>query len=399
VISLGGWLIKLSNLYLMKKVKLKYFFKDLFRQRGEKRADKQLIILISFLTVFGLLMIFSAGVSLGWQKFGDSYWFVKHQILFGLLPGLVFFMIFSKIDYFKLKSLAGPMLLFSIVLLVLVYVPGIGSDFGTSRSWINFFGFSIQPSEIVKLTFLIYLVAWLSEKGEKQLKDLHQGFLPFIIVLLVIMFLIGFQPDTGSMSIIVLTSLVVFFVAGGSLIHLSWLSTLGVIGLSLVIRFSSYRAVRLTTFLHPELDPQGVGYHINQALLAVGSGGLFGRGFGHSRQKFAYLPESAGDSIFAVMAEELGFIVAVALVAVFVILMLRVFKIAQRCNEPFGRLLAIGIVSWFVVQAFINIGAIIGVLPLTGVPLPFISYGGTALMICLAAAGILVNISRQVDLD
>lgn len=383
----------------MNKVKLKYFFKDLFRKKGEKKPDLQLIALISFLTVFGLLMIFSAGVSLGWQKFGDSYWFVKHQIIFGLLPGLVLFFIFSKIDYFKLKSLAGPMLFGSIILLVLVYIPGIGGDFGTSRSWINFFGFSLQPSEIVKLTFLIYLVAWLSEKGEKRIKDLHQGFLPFIIVLFVVMVLIAMQPDTGSMSIIVLTSLAVFFVAGGSLIHLSWVSTAGIIGLWLVIKFSPYRAERLTTFLHPELDPQGIGYHINQALLAVGSGGFFGRGFGHSRQKFAYLPESAGDSIFAVMAEELGFIVSAALVIAFVFLLLRVFKIAQRCNEPFGRLLAIGIVSWFVIQAFINIGAIIGILPLTGIPLPFISYGGTALMTCLAATGILVNISKQVDLE
>lgn len=383
----------------MNKVKLKYFFKDLFRKRGEKKADLQLIILIAFLTIFGLLMIFSAGVSLGWQKFGDSYWFVKHQILFGLLPGLVFFIIFSKIDYFKLKSLAGPMLFGSIILLVLVYIPGIGAEYGTSRSWINFFGISLQPSEIVKLTFLIYLVAWLSEKGEKRIKDLHQGFLPFIIVLFIVIALIAGQPDTGSMSIIVLTSLVIFFIAGGSLIHLSWLSSAGIIGLGLVIKFSRYRTERWTTFLHPELDPQGIGYHINQALLAVGSGGFLGLGFGHSRQKFAYLPESAGDSIFAIIAEELGFIVAAALVLVFIILMLRVFKIAQRCQEPFGRLLAIGIVSWFIIQSFINIGAIIGILPLTGVPLPFISYGGTALMTCLAAAGILVNISRQVDLE
>lgn len=383
----------------MNKVKLKYFFKDLFRQTGEKKADWQLIALIAFLTVFGLLMVFSAGVALGWQKFGDSYWFVKHQIIFGLLPGLLFFVIFSRIDYFKLKSLASPMLLFSIILLILVYIPGIGSGYGTARSWINFFGFSLQPSEIVKLTFLIYLVAWLSEKGEKKLKDLHQGFLPFIIVLFVIMVLIAFQPDTGSMSIIVLTSLIVFFVAGGSLLHLSWLSAVGFASLWLMIKFSGYRADRLTTFLHPELDPQGIGYHINQALLAVGSGGFWGRGFGHSRQKFAYLPEPAGDSIFAVMAEELGFIFAVALVIVFVILFLRVLKIAKRCREPFGRLLAIGIVSWFMVQAFINIAAIIGLLPLTGIPLPFISYGGTALMTCLAASGILVNISKQVGMN
>jgi len=383
----------------MNKVKLKYFFRDLFRRQGEKKPDQQLIWLVGFLTVFGLIMVFSAGVAVGWQKFNDSYWFVKHQIIFGLIPGLIFFAIFAKIDYFKLKSLAVPMLVFSIILLILVYIPGVGSGYGTARSWINFFGFSLQPSEIVKLTFLIYLVAWLSEKGEKRLQDLHQGFLPFIMVLLIVMLLIGGQPDTGSMSIIVLTSLAVFFVAGGSLIHLSWLSAAGFLGLWLMIKFSPYRADRLNTFLHPELDPQGIGYHINQALLAVGSGGFWGKGFGHSRQKFAYLPEVAGDSIFAVIAEELGFVISVLLVIIFIILMLKVFKIAQKCPEPFGKFLAIGIVSWFTIQAFINIGSIIGLLPMTGIPLPFVSYGGTALMTSLAAAGILVNISKQVDLD
>src|SRR3989344_4762285 len=329
----------------MNKVKLKYFFRDLFRRQGEKKPDQQLIWLVGFLTVFGLIMVFSAGVAVGWQKFNDSYWFVKHQIIFGLIPGLIFFAIFAKIDYFKLKSLAVPMLVFSIILLILVYITGVGSGYGTARSWINFFGFSLLPSDIVILTFLI------------------------------------------------------FFVAGGSLIHLSWLSAAGFLGLWLMIKFSPYRADRLNTFLHPELDPQGIGYHINQALLAVGSGGFWGKGFGHSRQKFAYLPEVAGDSIFAVIAEELGFVISVLLVIIFIILMLKVFKIAQKCPEPFGKFLAIGIVSWFTIQAFINIGSIIGLLPMTGIPLPFVSYGGTALMTSLAAAGILVNISKQVDLD
>lgn len=382
----------------MKKTKLKYFFNGLFIKHGEKKIDRQLIWLFGLLTFFGLLMLFSAGVALGWQKFNDSYWFIKHQLIFGLLPGLILFLIFSKIDYFKLKSLAAPMLLASIVLLILVYIPGVGSGYGTAKSWINFFGYSLQPSEIVKLTFLIYLVAWISERGEKRLKDFHESFLPFVFVLLIIIILLVLQPDTGTMAIIAATSLIVYFVAGGSLWHLSWLVSAVILGLGLVIKISPYRAERLTTFLHPELDPAGIGYHINQALLAVGSGGFWGRGFGHSRQKFAYLPEVAGDSIFAVIAEELGFIISVALVVIFIILMLKIFKIAQKCQEPFGRLLAIGIVSWFVLQAFANIGAIIGILPLTGVPLPFISYGGTALMTCLAAAGILVNISKQVDL-
>jgi cell division protein FtsW len=383
----------------MRKLRVKDFLKDLIRKQKEKNPDWQLVGLIGFLTIFGLIMLSSAGAALGWQKFGDSYFHVKHQIIFGFLPGVMFFIILSRIDYYKLKSLATPMLLASIVLLVLVYIPGIGAGFGSAKSWINFFGYSLQPSEIVKLTFLIYLVAWLSEKGEKKIKDFNEGFLPFLFVLLIVMVLIGAQPDFGTMSIIVFTALSVYFVAGGSLYYLLSLSMAGFLGLWLMIKISPYRAARLTTFLHPELDPQGIGYHINQALLAVGSGGIWGRGFGHSRQKFAYLPEVAGDSIFAVVAEELGFIISVMLVIAFVLLVIRVLRIAQNCREPFGRLLAIGIVSWFAIQAFANIGAIVGILPLTGIPLPFISYGGTSLMVCLAAAGILVNISKQVDIE
>jgi cell division protein FtsW len=184
-------------------------------------------------------------------------------------------------------------------------------------------------------------------------------------------------------------------VAGGRLLHLTWLGVAGAIGLSLLVKISPYRAERLTTFLHPELDPLGNGYHINQALLAIGSGGWLGRGYGHSRQKFDYLPEVAGDSIFAVISEELGFFLATAIVAVYLFFAVRGFKLAQRCDDQFGQLIVVGIVGWFVVQAFFNIGAIIGILPLTGIPLPFISYGGTALLVCLAATGILANISKQ----
>ncbi|MFA5029273.1 MAG: putative lipid II flippase FtsW [Patescibacteria group bacterium] len=377
------------------KIKVRELLREIIKGKKDQPPDWYLVGLIVFLTVFGLIMLSSAGAAVGWQKFGDSYWHVKHQILFGLLPGLVLFFIFSRLDYHRLKSLASPMLFISLILLVLVFVPGIGASWGTSKSWINFFGFSLQPSEIVKLTYLIYLVSWLAAKEERHLKNLQQGFLPFLFVLGIITILMVLQPDTGTMLIIVLTSLIVYFVAGGSFWHLSWLSAVGLGGLALIIKISPYRAARLTTFLHPELDPQGIGYHINQALLAVGSGGWLGRGFGHSRQKFAYLPEVAGDSVFAILAEELGFFISAAVVALFVFLALRVLKMAKNCRDPFGSLLAVGIIVWFVIQAFLNIGAIIGVLPLTGVPLPFISYGGTSLMICLAASGILVNISRH----
>ena len=373
----------------------KDFFRDIFRSQKNQKPDWYLIGTIVFLILFGLIVLASAGVAQGWQKFNDSYWYIKHQLLLGFLPGVFLFIILSRFDYFKLKKLALPLLLISIALLFLVFIPGIGAKYGTAKSWLNVFGFSIQPSEIVKLTFLLYLATWLSSKEEKHLRDLHYGFLPFIFILIVITALVIMQPDFGTMSIIVIMSLAVYFAAGGRLWHLSWLAALGAAALFLMIKISPYRANRLTTFLRPELEPQGIGYHINQALLAVGSGGWFGKGYSHSIQKFAYLPEATGDSIFAVSAEELGFIISVLIVAAFAFLALRGFKLAQKCRDPFAKLLVVGIITWFVFQAFLNIGAIIGILPLTGVPLPFISYGGTALAMCLAAAGILANISKQ----
>ncbi|MFA6228342.1 MAG: putative lipid II flippase FtsW [Patescibacteria group bacterium] len=359
--------------------------------------DWYLIGAIWLLVIFGLVMVSSAGVAIGWQKYQDVYWHLKHQLLFGVLPGGILFLILAKIDYHRWEKYAAPLLFISILLLVLVFIPGIGAAWGTSHSWINIFGYSLQPSEIVKLTFLIYLAAWLSSKEDHHLQDLSAGFLPFVFILAVITALLVLEPDTGTMIIIVVMSLAVYFTAGGRWLHLSWLTAAGLAGLWAIVKVSPYRAARFTTFLHPELDPQGIGYQANQALLAIGSGGLFGRGYNHSRQKFAYLPEVTGDSIFAVVAEELGFILTVAIVAVYIFIAVRGFKLAAKCPDAFGRLLVVGIITWFITQAFVNIGAMLGVMPLTGIPLPFISYGGTALMMSLAAAGILANISKQVN--
>jgi len=374
---------------------LKKSIKEIFRRRSDGKIDWSLIGPILFLTAFGFVMLASVGAPLGWQKFQDVYWHVKHQFIFGFVPGIILFFILSRLDYQRLKKLAMPLLIFSIVLLVLVFIPGVGAGWGTAQSWLDVFGFSLQPSEIVKLTFLLYLAAWLAGKGDKHLKNFNYGFAPFVFILGLISFLVILQPDFGTMFIIALMSLIVYFVAGGSLIHLFWLSIVGGGGLSLLIKFNPRRLARLTTFLHPEFDPQGIGYQINQALLAVGSGRFFGRGYGHSRQKFAYLPETIGDSIFAIAAEELGFFIICLIVLVFVFIALRGLKLASRCDDLFGKLLVVGIISWFTIQAFLNIGAIIGLLPLTGVPLPFVSYGGTALLTSLAAAGILANISKQ----
>ncbi|MFA6422166.1 MAG: putative lipid II flippase FtsW [Candidatus Buchananbacteria bacterium] len=369
--------------------------KNLFIKKETDKPDWYFIGVIIFLTLLGLIMVSSAGVAQGWDKFHDPYYYVKHQFFTGVIPGLIICFILSKIDYRVWKKYAPMLLFFSIILLILVFIPGLGAPWGTAHSWIKVFGFSVQPSEIVKLTFLLYLAAWLSSKEDHHLKDLQYGFIPFLVILGVIAFLLVMEPDTGTMMIIVLMSLVVYFAAGGRKRHLSWLGILGAGILFLLLKISPYRTDRFTTFLHPELDPLGKGYHINQALLAVGSGGIIGKGYGHSLQKFAYLPEVTGDSIFAVISEELGFILTALVIILFLYLGLRCLKIAQKCEDNFGKLVAVGIMAWFMIQAFFNIGAMLGILPLTGVTLPFISYGGTSIMACLAAAGILINISKQ----
>ena len=359
------------------------------------KPDYVFLGLIGVIVIFGLIMLSSASSAVAYEKFGDNYWYLKHQIIFGLLPGIAAFFLTARFDYRRWKKYALPLLIASVVLLLLVFIPGLGAGYGSAKSWINIFGMSFQPSELVKLTFLIYLSAWLATKrGERDMRDASSSFIPFVVAFGIIAILMAIQPDTGTLSVIAVTSLVVYFSAGAPLLHIGWIAGAGALFFLLLVKIAPYRAARLMTFLHPELDPQGVGYHINQALLAIGSGGFLGLGLGLSRQKFQYLPEVAGDSIFAIIAEELGFIFAAALIVAFIFLAMRGLKIAKEAPDGFGRLLAIGITSWFVFQAFINIGAMAGLLPLTGIPLPFISYGGTALTVCFAATGIMANISK-----
>lgn len=345
--------------------------------------------------LFGLLILASAGTAVGYELFGDSYYFVKHQLLLGVIPGMIGMYILSKVDYHYWKDWAGIMLFLSLILLVSVFVPGIRAEYGTAHSWILIAGYSFQPSELVKLTFLIYLSSWLVNRGAGKIKNLQEGLLPFLFVLTLLIILMVLQPDTGSMSIIVMTSLVVFFIAGGAWKHLISLGLVVVFLIAMLVNVSSYRADRLMTFLHPEIDPQGIGYHINQATLAIGSGGFMGRGYGHSRQKFQYLPEVAGDSIFAVMSEELGFLMAVLFLLFLLYIAYRGVLVSYQAPDRFGQLLGVGIISWFMIQSFFNIASMLSLVPMTGVPLPFMSSGGSAMLINLLALGILLNISKQ----
>lgn len=365
--------------------------------RTGQSFDLVLLIVVGMLLLFGLLMLASAGSAVGLDRFGDAYYFVKHQVVFGLLPGLIGLVIFSRVPYLFWKRSAFWLFLVSIGLLVLAFIPGLSAGIGTARSWVSFGGwFSFQPSEFVKLTFLFYLAAWLEKQGTGgSLRDVATGLVPFLISLGAVLGLLILQPDVGTMCIIGLQALAMYFVAGAPLPYIFGMVASGAGAIALLIKAAPYRAARLMTFLKPELDPKGVGYHINQALLAIGSGGIFGLGYGHSRQKFQYLPEVVGDSIFAVAAEELGLLAGIMLLGLFLILLHRLIKIGRAAPDAFGLYMCVGIAAWLVGQAFVNIGSMLGVMPMTGIPLPFVSYGGTSLAVTLCAIGVVLNISRE----
>ncbi|MEK7494770.1 MAG: putative peptidoglycan glycosyltransferase FtsW, partial [Patescibacteria group bacterium] len=273
--------------------------------------------------------------------------------------------------------------------------PGFGTSVYGATRWVALGPISFQPSEVMKLAIILYLAAWLSEKGYEKTADLIEGLVPFLVLMCIVGFLIIKQPDTGTLGLIFLISLSIFFASGAKLSHIFSLFGAGLVFLAILIKMAPYRMQRFLVFINPEHDPQGSGYQITQALLAIGSGGLFGIGLGQSRQKFNYLPEPVTDSIFAVLGEEFGLIGGLVVICLFLFMAWRGLRIAKGAPDGFGRLLAVGIVSWIVGQAFINIAAISGIVPLTGIPLPFISYGGTSLAVLLAAMGILLNISKQ----
>lgn len=363
-------------------------------KRGEHEADRSLIVSLGIILFFGLVMLSSASSVVSYAKFGNIYNYFSHQLLM-VAVSLVLMFVVSKIDYHKWRNYAGSFLIISIILLILVFIPGIKAEFGTSRSWINIFGFSFQPAELVKITFLIYLATWLEAK-KGQLSSFYGGIFPFLATLGVISFLMILQPDLGSLFIIAFMAMIVFFVGGGKFMHI--LLTLLIVGLFLFLALyfkSSYQSDRFKCYQNPNFDTQKECYQINQSLIAVGSGGWFGRGLGQSRQKFMYLPEVWGDSIFPIIAEEIGFIFSTLVLLLFLFLFYRILQIAKAAPDAYGATLATGVVAWLSVQAFLNIGGQLNLIPMTGVPLPFISAGGSSALSSLIALGIVINISKQ----
>lgn len=359
----------------------------------KRPPDAILLLLIIGLTLFGLLMITSASQVVAERFRDDAFFFLKHQLFYGATAGLAVFLVGLFTPYRTWRLIALPSLFVSIVLLVLVFVPGLSVAYGGAARWIGIGPITIQPTEITKLAFILYLAALLEAKGS-DIRNLRQSVIPFVVIMAIITGLIVLQPDIGTLMTIVLIATAVAFAGGFRLRHLAAIGLAGATIFLILINTASYRLNRIITYLHPELDPQGVGYQINQALLAVGTGGLWGLGLGRSRQKYQYLPEPAGDSIFAIIAEELGFVRTTLLIAVFATIAWRGYTIARRAPDTFGRLLAVGITTWVVTQTFINIGSILAITPLTGIPLPYVSYGGSALVTMLFASGILLNISR-----
>lgn len=367
-------------------------------QTSHNRLDSKLLFTVCALLAIGLVAIASAGVFYAEMRFNDEYFFFKRQLIFGILPGMVALYFFQRMDYHRWQKVVVPFFVLNVILLILVFIPGIGAKvYGASR-WVQIGPLSFQPSEMTKLAVILYLAAWFAGKGKEKVSDLFEGLVPFMVIFGVIAFLIMKQPDTGTLGVIFLISMAIFFAAGARLSHLGMIFAGGIATLGILIKIAPYRLQRFLVFLNPDLDPQGVGYHVSQALLAIGSGGFWGLGLGHSRQKFNYLPEPVTDSIFAIFSEEWGFIGAVLVLLLFVFLAWRGFAIAKYAADDFGKLVAVGIVMWITMQAFINIAAISGLIPLTGIPLPFISYGGTSLVFLMAGVGILLNISRHATL-
>lgn len=352
-----------------------------------RRSDLALLISVIGLTMFGLFMIYDASSYVAFRDFGDKYNYVKDQILWIIL-GFAALSVVSFFDYHKFYNLALPILIGSIVLLFLVLVPGLGIKVLGARRWIDLGFFVIQPSEFVKLALTIYLSAWFSVKEKGR-------FVAFLLLIGLVLFLVMLQPDMGTATIILGEAIILYFLSGGSILHiLSLIPVVGVGGLGMIL-LEPYRAKRLATFLNPDQGILSSSYHLRQILIALGSGGVFGVGIGNSLQKYAYLPESTTDSIFAIIAEEIGFIGVVILILVMLFVIYRGFYIAVRAKDNFGKLLAGGIISVLAIQTIVNLGAQTALFPLTGVPLPFISYGGSALIVNLFSVGILLNISRQ----
>ena len=360
---------------------------------GGRKVDKSFLLISIILIVAGFFIFSSASLALLAKESSNYSSIAFSQTVFGLFAGTVVMIIVSRLDSQIWKKSAFWLLLIAIIINILVLVPGIGFEHAGARRWIKLGAVSFQTSEMLKLAFIIYFAAWVAGVKEKM-KTFYWGFLPLLVLFAISAVLLLKQPDTDNLILIIIAGVAMFIAAGGKWRYVFSILLAVIIGLALLAYARPYVMQRITTFLNPQTDIQGASYQVQQSLIAVGSGGLFGRGFGQSVQKFTYLPEPVGDSIFAVAAEEFGFVGSVFLLIMFVLFATRGIKIASETSGIFGRLTVVGIVIMITSQAFVNIGAMLGMIPLSGITLPFVSHGGTSLFVTLLEVGIVLSISR-----
>jgi cell division protein FtsW len=361
---------------------------------GKSRSAPDYILLIVTLSILaiGIVMVYSASAVLSMHEHGESFYFVKRQLLFAVL-GILAMITTMNVSYLSWKPYAKWGLLIGFALLVIVLIPGIGVIRGGARSWLGIASFGIQPSEFMKMAMILFLAKRLSDDST-LITEFRQGLMPPLAIMGAALGLIMLQPDLGTGVVLVGASILIIYSAGARIAHLGGLALVGVAGLVGLILAAPYRMKRITGFLDPWQDPLGTGYQIIQSLYAIGPGGFVGLGLGMSRQKYSYLPEPQTDFIFSIIGEELGFIGGALVIVLFALLVWRGMRIAITAPDTFGSLLAVGIVGMIAVQVIINIGVVIGMFPVTGITLPMISYGGSSLTLMLTSIGILLNISR-----
>lgn len=361
--------------------------------RKHAKPDKFFLIVVGLLVASGLVFFVSASLGVLSRDKGEFYSILLSQLIFGLLGGSILFYLGYKIEYGLLRKWAPMLLIGSIILTILVFVPGLGFSHGGARRWITLGFISFQPVEFLKIAYVIYLASWFSWI-KHRVADFRYGILPLAVLLAIIAVILFQQPDTKSFLLMFIAGASMLFVSGVPIKYLALVATVAIGGVLILAFTTPYLHSRIKTFLDPSSDPLGSSYQLQQSLIGLGSGGVFGRGLGQSVQKFGYLPEPQGDSVFAVIGEEMGFVGATGMIILYVLFALRGLRIAYRSPDSFSRLLVTGIVILISMQSLMNIGAVTGVFPLTGVPLVFVSHGGTSLAISLGMIGLVANISR-----
>ena len=358
-----------------------------------KKYDKILLISVIIISLFGTLMIYSSSYVWAEYKFNDPYKYLKSQAIF-LIIGYTIMILISKFPYQNYKKLSNTIFGICFLMLILVLIPGIGTVRNGSRSWFGIGGFGIQPSEFTKLGLIIFTSKYLSN-NQRELKDIKKGVFPILLILILVFGLIMLEPDFGTGVVIVMTIIILLFISGVKMSFFIKIGILGILGVVILILIAPYRIERITSFLNPWTDPLGSGFQIIQSLYAIGPGGLLGLGFGNSIQKHFYLPEPQTDFIFSIISEELGFLGVLIVASLFITIIYRGFKIAMNCEDSFGKFIAFGISFGLAFQTLLNLSVVVGLIPVTGVTLPFLSYGGSSLLISLTSIGIILNIGKQ----